>query len=244
MKPEDIQIVLVETSHPGNIGAAARAMKNMGLSRLALVNPQCRIDETAIARASGALDILDDCRRFDSLPEAIADSELVIGSSARPRSLSWPELDPRGMAGRVAALPDGSRVSLLLGRERSGLSNEELQHCHVTVKIPTAPDYSSLNVAMALQLLAYELFIALAGEGDGQGGTGAAKREPAASAGELEGFFAHLQQVIVATGFLDPDNPRQMMKRLRRLFQRCGLTRNEVNILRGILSSVRKFSDS
>lgn len=238
MKCDDIQVLLVETSHPGNIGATARAMKNMGLSRLGLVSPRCGIDEVAIARASGALDILDTCQRYADLPSAVADSELVIGSSARPRSLSWPELTPRAMAQRVAGLAGGQRVSLLFGRERSGLTNEELQFCHFTVKIPTHPEYSSLNVAMAVQLLAYELFVAL---GDGSSSESASHSEPMASAGELEGFFDHLQQVITTTGFLDPDNPRQMMKRLRRLYQRAEMTRNEVNILRGILSSVQKY---
>ncbi len=238
MKLDDIQIVLVETSHPGNIGATARAMKNMGLSRLVLVNLQCRIDETAIARASGALDILDACPRYPDLPSAVADSELVIGSSARPRSLSWPELSPRQMGELLAGQGERQQASIVFGREKSGLTNEELQFCHYTVKIPTAPDYSSLNVAMAVQLLAYELFIHLGA--DAPAAT-AARSEPLASAGELEGFFEHLEQVIVATGFLDPDNPRQMMKRLRRLYQRQALTRNEVNILRGILSSVRKY---
>ena len=238
MKLDDIQIVLVETSHPGNIGATARAMKNMGLARLALVNPQCHIDETAIARASGALDILDDCRRYPDLPSAVADCELVIGSSARPRSLSWPELSPRQMGELLAGQAPGQQASIVFGREKSGLTNEELQFCHYTVKIPTAPDYSSLNVAMAVQLLAYELFIHL---GEDAPAATAARSEPLASAGELEGFFEHLEQVIVATGFLDPDNPRQMMKRLRRLYQRQALTRNEVNILRGILSSVQKY---
>ncbi len=238
MKLDDLQIVLVETSHPGNIGAVARAMKNMGLRRLALVNPRCAIDEVALSRASGALDVLDACRRFDDLPQALVASELVIGSSARPRSLEWPELTPRRMGQRLAQVADGARVSLVFGRERSGLTNDELQYCHATVKIPAAPEYSSLNLAMAVQLLAYEARLALVEETSDSGG---GKGEPLASAGELEGFFEHLEQVIVATGFLDPDNPRQMMKRLRRLFQRQAMTRNEVNILRGILSSVEKY---
>ncbi len=238
MKLDDLQIVLVETSHPGNIGATARAMKNMGLCHLTLVAPRCGIDETAIARASGALDILDACRRVDTLPEAVAESELVIGSSARPRSLGWPELTPRRMADMLGECADGQRASLVFGRERSGLSNEELQFCHYTVKIPTAPDYSSLNLAMAVQLLAYEIFVRLQQENQPPLD---APREPMASAGELEGYFEHLEQVLVATGFLDPAQPRHMMKRLRRLYQRIGLTRNEVNILRGILSSVQKY---
>jgi TrmH family RNA methyltransferase len=239
MRLEDVQIVLVETSHPGNIGATARAMKNMGLKQLVLVSPRCAIDETAIARASGALDILDRCRRVDSLPQAIADSQRVIGSSARPRSLGWPELDPRQMAERVAEVPTGGRASIVFGRERSGLSNEELKFCHYSVKIPTAPDYSSLNLAMAVQLLGYELFMKLGRPDEAEAPR--VPREPMASAAELEGYFEHLQQVLEATGFLDPGNPRQMMKRLRRLYQRVSLTRNEVNILRGILSSLRKF---
>ncbi len=241
MKLDDLQIVLVETSHPGNIGATARAMKNMGLRNLTLVSPRCSIDETAIARASGALDLLDACRRVDTLPEAVAESELVIGSSARPRSLGWPELSPRQMADMLGDRADGQSASLVFGRERSGLSNEELQFCHYTVKIPTAPDYSSLNLAMAVQLLAYEIFVRLQ---QANQPTLDVPREPMASAGELEGYFEHLEQVLVATGFLDPAQPRHMMKRLRRLYQRIGLTRNEVNILRGILSSVQKYRKS
>jgi tRNA (cytidine32/uridine32-2'-O)-methyltransferase len=243
MKLDNIKIVMVETTHPGNIGAAARAMKNMQLSNLALVNPKCPVGERAYARASGANSVLDELTRFNTLPEALTDCHLVIGTSARIRSLTWPQLNPREVGEKAVALPDDQKLAVVFGREHAGLTNEELQHCHFTVNIPTNPDFSSLNVGAAVQVITYEIY-----QQYQQSNIPAefmdqtvCEEEPIASSGELEGYFHHLEQVLIATGFIDAENPRQMMKRLRRLYQRVLPTQNEVNILRGILSSVEKY---
>ena len=230
---DSIRIVLVGTTHPGNIGAAARAMKTMGLARLYLVGPAHYPDAEATARASGADDVLAGAVVCDDLAAALTGCPLVFGASARRRTLAWPEVDARECA-RQATGHDGE-VALVFGREHSGLSNPELDHCHALVHIPANPAYSSLNLAAAVQLLAYEVRMAV----------GAA--EPAPRAGEalassedVERFYAHLEETLVAIGFLDPDNPRQLMRRLRRLFSRARLERTELNILRGILTETGK----
>lgn len=233
--PRQPRIVLVNTSHPGNIGAAARAMKNMGLSELCLVDPRQYPCAEATARASGADDLLAAARCLTCLEEAIADSVLVIGASARSRSLPVPMLDPRSCAELVHRQADASRVAILFGRERTGLTNEELDRCHHLVQIPSNPDYPSLNIAAAVQVIAYELRMALPGQ--------APAVEPEAdyaTTDQLEQFYAHLEQTLVELEFLDPDNPRQLMRRLRRLFSRARPDRNEINILRGILTAARK----
>ncbi len=231
-----LRVVLIETSHPGNIGAAARAMKVMGLSRLYLVRPHQFPCAEATARASGADDLLTRAVVCDSLDEALVDCSLVMGASARLRSLPWPLSDARSAAQRAAAgAVAGQEVALVFGREHSGLSNEELQRCHYLLHIPASPDFSSLNLAAAVQVVSYELRMALLGE------------EPLApdegdyaSADELESFYAHLEQTLIAVGFLDPDNPRQVMRRLRRLYNRARTERVELNILRGILTETQK----
>jgi TrmH family RNA methyltransferase len=237
MKLENIKIVMVETTHPGNIGAAARAMKNMCLSQLVLVNPKCPVGQIAYSRGSGANDILDQRQTTSTLPEAVADCAVVIGTSARLRSLAWPELSPDTLAQKVTSIGDDEKAAIVFGREHAGLTNEELQHCHYTVTIPTNPDFSSLNVASAIQVISYEIY-KLFQQPLAQKNT---ETEPSADSAELEGYFSHLEQVMVATDFLDPDNPRQLMKRLRRLYQRAEPSKNEVNILRGILSAVEKY---
>jgi tRNA (cytidine32/uridine32-2'-O)-methyltransferase len=234
-----IKIVMVGTTHPGNIGAAARAMRNMGLSSLVLVDPQCQIDETAYARSSGAEQILHDCQRYATLAQALSDCHFVAATTARQRTLQWPSRSPRQLAQDLASLPPNENAAVVFGREHSGLSNDELQHCQVMVNIPTAEDFSSLNVASAIQVIAYEIRCAWLEKT--QEPVQKTSSEPRASNDELEGYFTHLEQVLVTTGFLDPDCPRQMMKRLRRLYLRAEPTRNEVNILRGMLSSVQKF---
>lgn len=235
---ENINIVMVETTHPGNIGAAARAMKTMNLSSLSLVNPQCAVDKTALVRSAGALDVLDQSQRFPDLASAIADSHLVIGTSARSRTVSWPALTPETIGEKVFSLGDDMRVSIVFGREATGLTNEELQHCHYALNIPTNPDFSSLNVASAIQIVAYELSKPVMSQN--QEPASVKRSELIATSEELESFFNHLRKVLEQIGFLDPGNPRQMMKRLRRLFQRAEPNRNEVNILRGILTAVEK----
>ncbi len=228
-------IVLVNTSHPGNIGAAARAMKNMGLEQLCLVGPERYPSGEATARASGADDLLARADCYASLDEAIAASTLVIGASARCRTLPLPMLDPRACAALVAAQADSSRVAILFGRERTGLTNEELDRCHYLVQIPSNPDYPSLNIAAAVQVVAYELRMAAGQEMPPR----EAQRDYATGA-QLEQFYTHLEQTLLALEFLDPQNPKQLMRRLRRLFGRARPDQNEVNILRGILSAATR----
>lgn len=239
MKLDNIKIVMVETTHPGNIGAAARAMKNMGLSQLALVNPQCLVDSSAYARASGADDVLGRAIKYESLTAALADCQLVIGTSARTRTLVWPGLTPHSLAEKVAELPDEDAVAIVFGREHSGLTNDELQHCHYSVTIPTNPEFSSLNVASSIQVICYEIYNRLQALSE-PASVRRSRSESRADSEELEGFFEHLERVLVEIEFLDADNPRQIMKRLRRLYQRAEPSRNEINILRGILSAVQK----
>lgn len=231
---EDIRIVLVETTHPGNIGAAARAMKNMGLTRLFLVKPHHYPDHQAIARAAGAGDVLEDARICDSLDQAVAGCSMVFGASARSRSIPWPQLDPRQAAER--AMHSGE-VAFVFGREHAGLTNLELDRCNYLVTIPTDPDFASLNVAAAVQVLSYELRVAAQ--------TGMSRTmpgDPLASAAERERFYQHLERVLLDLEFLNPDNPKHLMRRLRRLFNRIEIDRNEVNILRGILTAVERRS--
>lgn len=234
-----IRVVLVNTSHPGNIGAVARAMKNMGLQELTLVQPDTFPSAEATARASGADDVLASARVVASLAEAIEDCALVVGSSARSRTITWPTLDPRSCAERMVAVAATDPVALVMGRERTGLTNAELEHCHFLVNIPANPGYSSLNVAAATQVLVYELRMAALTRAT----TSIApwrSDHPFATAEELEGLYAHFESALIRLRFLDPENPRQLMRRLRRLFNRSQLDRMEVNILRGILSAAEK----
>lgn len=229
---------MVETSHPGNIGAAARAMKNMELDRLYLVRPHHFPHDECTARASGADDVLAAATVCPTLQEAIAGCQLIFGASARSlRTIPWPQVDARGCAGIVREQAENVEVALVFGREHSGLSNEELELCNYLVHIPTNPDYSSLNVAAAIQVLSYELYMARIGSWQGVASN---KGDELASADEVEGFFVHLEKTLIATEFLDPDNPRQLMRRLRRLYNRAQMEKTEVNILRGILTSVTK----
>ncbi|GGY44998.1 tRNA (cytidine/uridine-2'-O-)-methyltransferase TrmJ [Bacterioplanes sanyensis] len=237
-----IDVVMVETTHSGNLGAAARAMKNMGLSRLVLVNPKASIDDEAIARASRAEDILHHARIVPTLNEALASANLVVGTSARSRHIPWPLLSPRELGGRVAtALPAGNRIALVFGRESNGLSNEELQLCHLHVHIPTDADYSSLNVAQAIQLLCYEMRLAVTDASpDNQPAWGVEWDYPLATHEQLDGMLQHLQQTLVDIDFLDPNTPKQLMTRMRRLFQRAAPDQMEINILRGMLAQINK----
>ena len=228
---------MVGTTHPGNIGAAARAMHNMSFSRLLLVDPQCPVGEIAYARASGANRVLDNRETFETLAQAIADCSLVVAASRRRRSLAWPEFDPGSMAKHLLELDDDAQAALVFGREHSGLTNEELQLCNAMVMIPTNPDFSSLNLAASIQVLCYEVFRRQAEPRE------ALRIDPEdqpATSAELEGYFEHLETVLTASGFLDPQQPGLVMPRLRRLYLRCELTRNEVNILRGMLSAFER----
>ncbi|CAN5263701.1 tRNA (cytosine(32)/uridine(32)-2'-O)-methyltransferase TrmJ [soil metagenome] len=236
-----IRFVLVGSSHPGNIGGSARAMKNMGLESLWLVAPLAFPHPDAMARASGAGDVLARARVCETLDEAIADCGLVVAATARQRSLGWPTLSPRDCAARVAGAIRSTDAAIVFGREKTGLSNEEIDRCGAIVTIPANLDYSSLNLAMAVQIVAYEIRLAL--EQDATAVV-ADDRDVAASAQDLKLLFEHLERVLVKADFLDPAHPRRLMRRLVRLFQRAGLDRNELNILRGILTAVEAPLDA
>ncbi|MEJ2644231.1 MAG: tRNA (cytosine(32)/uridine(32)-2'-O)-methyltransferase TrmJ [Gammaproteobacteria bacterium] len=238
----NIRIVLVNTSHPGNIGAVARAMKTMCLEQLYLVGPKVYPSAEATARASGADDLLARARVCATLDEALAGCTLVAGTSARSRAIPWPLMGPRACAARLAERSESGPVALVFGREQSGLSNEELDRCQLLVQIPSNPEYGSLNLAAAVQVMAYEL---LQAHRDGTRESDEAPAEhPPATADELDGFYRHLEQTLVALEFLDPANPRHLMRRLRRVYHRAALDRNEVNILRGILTAIQHKTDS
>lgn len=230
-----VRIVLSHTSHPGNIGAAARAMKTMGFARLVLVNPKCFPDAQATAMASGAGDVLASAQIVSSLSEALQGVTLALALTARRRDLATAPLWARDGAAELAAAK--GEVALVFGNETSGLSNEELALCSRWATIPANPEYSSLNLAAAVQLLCYELRIALGAVPSAPTFTAAGTP---ATHDEVEGLMAHLEGEAVASGFLDPDNPRRLMLRLRRLFARTALEKEEVNILRGLLASFRQ----
>lgn len=237
-----VRIVLVETSHPGNIGAAARAMANMGLGRLVLVKPKRWPAAEALSMAASALPILDDTIVVDTLKEAIEDCQLVIGTSARLRHIPIPLLDPEASAARVCEQMGHQEVALVFGREISGLSNEELHLCHYHVHVPVNPEYSSLNLAAAVMVIAYELRKAALAREEGVplAPKVAVWDQQAATAGELERYLVHLEQVLIRLDFHNPDNPRLLLRRLRRLYQRIQPDRMEINILRGILTATEE----
>jgi tRNA (cytidine32/uridine32-2'-O)-methyltransferase len=237
---EKLRIVLVETSHPGNIGAAARAMKTMGLSRLYLVNPGLFPSADATARASGADDILARAQVCGSLQEALADCSLAVGTSARQRRIPWPLLQADECAQQAVEHP--GEVALVFGREHSGLNNDELAQCQLLVTINTEESFSSLNLGSAVQVLSYEYRKAvarvqcmdttpLAGHKD--------KQIPPATLEQMEAFYAQMEQAMIELDFYDPDNPRKLMLRLRRLFNRARLDHNEMQIMRGFITAVR-----
>lgn len=229
-----VRIVLAGTSHPGNIGAVARAMKNMGLEELVLVDPWHFPHEDATARASGAEDVLDAARVVTSLEDALADCVYVAGASARSRTIGWPSMAPRECAAALLEQGTHGDVAVVFGPEKSGLTNDDLDRCHTLLTIPTVPGFSSLNLAMAVQIICYEIRVAQFDVSDET----CEPDSPPATAEELEHFYAHLEDVLEASGFLDPDNPRLLMRRLRRLFLKASPDKNEINILRGILAAL------
>jgi tRNA (cytidine32/uridine32-2'-O)-methyltransferase len=231
-----IRIVLVEPSHPGNIGAAARAMKTMGLADLALVKPGRYPDPQAEWRAAGAQDVLETTRVFDSVAEAIADRHWVVGTSTRTRRIPWPLESAEAVAGQVVRRAPEEKVAILFGRETSGLSNDELQKCHTHLVIPANPDYPSLNLAMAVQVVCYEIYRQ---QGSVTVDASQWDRSPATVA-QTEGLLGHLEEVLLESGFLDPENPGQTMTRLRRLFTRITPDETEVQMLRGILKQLAR----
>lgn len=231
-----IRIVLVGTTHPGNIGAVARAMKNMGVSDLALVSPRHFPHKDATARASGAVDVLANTRVFETLGEAVADCVYTVGASARSRAINWPTLEPRQCAAKLLEESQAGPVAAVFGPEKYGLTNEHLDLCDALLTIPTNPDFSSLNLGMAVQVLTYELRTA----GIDRDQPVYEPDAPLATSEEMEHFYTHLEEVLTDIRFLDPENPRHLMRRLRRLFVRARPDQNEVNILRGILTAVER----
>jgi len=231
-----IRIVLIETSHPGNIGGVARAMKNMGLSNLVLVSPKEFPSIVASQRASSAGDVLDGASVVATLDEAVAGAKVVIGASARLRKVSWPQLNVRETAELALTTVEEGEVALIFGREDSGLSNAEMDKCHYLAHIPTNPVYSSLNLSAAVQVFAYECLMAT----EIQSVHSKGYTSDLATADQLEGFYEHLYQALQDIKFLDPAKNARFMRRMRRLFNRTRLDVKEVDILRGILTAAQK----
>lgn len=235
-----IRVVLSRPSHPGNIGAAARAMKTMGLSQLWLVSPASFPDPVADARASGAVDILQSARVVSTLEEALADTVIAAAVTARRRELSLPRMTARAAASELVPWAERGNLALVFGNETSGLSNEEVGLCSLPVTIPTNPDFSSLNLGAAVQLVCYEMRMAALEPAAIYAGD---PQPTAATHAEVEGFLAHLEQAVTESGFHEPHNPRRLMPRLRRLFARVRLEKEEVGILRGMLSSFQRKAE-
>lgn len=234
---QSIHVVLVEPTHPGNIGATARAMKTMGLSRLHIVRPKVFPSAEATARAAGADDLLSRASTHDDLISAIGQCGWVVGTTNRVRRLPVEELSPPELSLRLLKKARDAEVALVFGRESSGLSNQELEHCHALVTIPTAPGFASLNVASAVQVVGYEILrTLLAGEGKP---TGKDSESPTASVADMERFFENLETTLVDIGYLDPAAPRHLMRRLRRFFNRAYPDAVELNILMGVLAAAR-----
>lgn len=236
MKSDNIRIVLVDTTHPGNIGGVARAMKNMGLAQLYLVNPRRFPDAEATARASGADDVLRGSVVCTDLATALQGCRVVYGTSARVRSIRWPQFNPRQAARAIGPESGAGPVAIVFGRENSGLTNEEMDACNCLIHIPTNREYSSLNLAAAVQVLAYELRM-LQEDVPVQD---APLESEWATHEDMEGFYQHMQEMLLALEFMDADNPRHTMRRIKRLFNRSRLEKMELNMLRGVFKAVLK----
>jgi tRNA (cytidine32/uridine32-2'-O)-methyltransferase len=232
----NIRIVLIGTTHPGNIGAVARAMKNMCLEQLCLVRPKVFPSAEATARASGADDLLAKARVFDGLDEALEGCRMVAGASARLRTVQWPQVTPRQCAGKLLQEAVAGEVALLFGRESTGLSNSELDRCQYLVHIPANPQYPSLNLSQAVQVLSYELHVGSLENAVSESIQGP---DEVATADGMERFFEHLRQTMEETGFADSKQSKTLNRRLRRLFLRARPDQVELNILHGILSAAR-----
>ncbi len=235
---DNIRIVLINTQFSGNIGAVARAMKNMGLSRLYLVNPGCQLDKEAFIRATSATNILENSITADTLSEVISDCHLVVGTSTRDRGMSLPLLTARDSGEQIALEAMNTQVAVVFGQESCGMQGEDLQQCNFHGYIPANPDYSSLNLGAAVQTFCYEIFQA----------SEAAQVQPKNSVyqypqtKDMEYFYEHLEKVLMDVNFIIPQHPGQIMQRLRRLFNRARPDEKELNILRGVLSAIEKNS--
>ena len=241
MALQNIRIVMVNTAHPGNIGGAARALKNMGLSQLVLVDPLAFPADKAVWRAAGALDVLDNTKVVSTLDEAIGDCGLVIGTSARERRIPWPLMTPRECGDRTWAESSDHQVAIVFGREDRGLTNEELHRCHFHVHIPANPEYSALNITAAIQVICYEIRMSMLNEEAGKPVSFDDWDMPPAKTQDIEMYFQHLSETLQKLGFLDIDNPRQTMTRIRRLYNRIRLDEMELSIMRGMLTSVQNY---
>ncbi|SAK68117.1 RNA methyltransferase TrmH, group 1 [Caballeronia arationis] len=233
------RFVLVEPSHPGNVGAAARALKTMGFARLVLVAPRVanvKNEPEAVAMASGADDVLASALVVDTLADALAGVHWSVALTARMREYGPPQLPPRAAAARAHEFVHHGEIALVFGNERTGLSNADVERCSALAHIPANPAYSSLNLAQAVQVLAYELRLAYSDDGGRPPTLEVAN--PSASSEDIEGMYAHLENALIELEFLDPANPKKLMSRIRRLFARSGLEREEVNILRGIAKHI------
>lgn len=235
---DTIEIILVGTSHPGNIGSTARAMKVMGFTHLRLVNPVSFPDKEAVIMSSHADDVLENAKVFTNFEQAIADCNLLIGTSARSRELPWPMLTPKALAKQLSE-KNYQRIGIVFGREKTGLTNEELGRCHFHLQIPTNHEYMSLNLAQAVQVITYEL-----AQASKIGQVAEEKFEELATADSLDGFFKHMEQALLHIGYLDPRRPKKLKERLTRLFQRSQLETSEVDLLRGIFSKMEKLTKS
>lgn len=229
-----IRIVLVDTQHPGNIGASARAMKNMGLESLVLVRPRSPADPEASARAAGGADVLARARIVDTVDEAIGDCGPVFGTTARPRSANWRVIGAREAAAELAPSTDSRPAAVLFGGERNGLANEELDRCQALIRVPCAAAYESLNLAQAVQVVAYEIFLARRGAAD------EAPASPPATADEMRALNGHLERVMLRSGFMHDGNAGQLGARVRRLIARAAPDDGEVRILRGWLAAIER----
>lgn len=238
---DKVKFVLVETSHPGNLGATARSLANMGFSNLTLVSPFASIsDPVAVSRASNATQVLEQASICNTLEEAISDCNLVFATRARSNTLKWREYTPRAAvkeADKVINIDNG-KIAIVFGPEKTGLSNEMLELCCSHIVIPTA-SYSSLNLAQAVQILAYELFLGL-GEVEADREKYSSEREVKASSSDTQSMLAALESTMIKLKFLDPEKPKKLMPRIRSIFMRCGLSENEVQMLRGFISSIDK----
>ena len=261
---EQIKFVLINTTHPGNIGASARAIKNMGFNNLSLVTPQHFPSKEAEDRASGAEDVLVKAEVVDVLDQALANCHRVVGLSVRTRKLSWPTLNPKNGARELINILKKDphyRIAVLFGTEQSGLSNEEIAKCHYQITIPANPEYDSLNLSQAVQIMAYELRLAILEAAEPEnlqaiesresldssesgesldGSESSDSTDPLATMDEMENFFTHLELTLTEINFLDPQKPGYLMMHLRRLYGRSRLTKTELNILRGILTATQK----
>jgi len=260
---ENVRIVLVSPTHPGNIGATARAMRTMGIRDLRLVRPRRFPCAEATERAAGAFDVLDRARVVGDLTEALADCRWAVAATARPRRLEWERLDPEKAGRELVARAATGAVAAVFGRESAGLTNEEIDRCQAVLRIPTDPEFRSLNIAAAVQITAYEIARAAAradpagvgrgdasssrrdagdraAGGDGDGPEANADRAGEVTAAELEGLHAHFESALVDIGYLDPERPRLLMRRVRRLVARADIDRAELNILRGILGAAQR----